>query len=169
MQKTAYEMRISDWSSDVCSSDLLRKKVAVFQQPHYLENYLQSIFDCVPDLKGNTLIIGGDGRYHNRDAIQTAASLAAANGVARLVIGQGGLLSTPAASNLIRVRNAAGGLLLTASHNPAGPDGDFGIKFNVAGGGQASASLTSRLHEHSKTISHYRVLDRKSTRLNSSH
>src|SRR3546814_12271567 len=79
-------------------------------------------------LKGNTLIIGGDGRYHNRDAIQTAASLAAANGVARLVIGQGGLLSTPAASNLIRVRNAAGGLLLTASHNPAGPAGDFGIK-----------------------------------------
>src|SRR3546814_1384147 len=89
-------MRISDWSSDLCSSDLgiavLRKKVAVFQQPHYLENYLQSIFVCVPDLKGNTLIIGGDGRYHNRDAIQTAASLAAANGVARLVIGQGGLL-----------------------------------------------------------------------------
>jgi phosphoglucomutase len=137
----------------------LRKKVAVFQQPHYLENYLQSIFDCVPELKGNTLVIGGDGRYHNRDAIQTAASLAAANGVARLIIGQGGLLSTPAASNLIRVRNAAGGLLLTASHNPAGPDGDFGIKFNVAGGGQASESLTSRLYEHSKTISRYRVFE----------
>lgn len=137
----------------------LRKKVAVFQQPHYLENYLQSIFDCVPELKGNTLIIGGDGRYHNRDAIQTAASLAAANGVARLVIGQGGLLSTPAASNLIRIRNAAGGLLLTASHNPAGPDGDFGIKFNVAGGGQASERLTSRLYEHSKTISRYRVFE----------
>lgn len=137
----------------------LRKKVAVFQQPHYLENYLQSIFDCVPELKGNTLIIGGDGRYHNRDAIQTAASLAAANGVARIVIGQGGLLSTPAASNLIRVRNAAGGLLLTASHNPAGPDGDFGIKFNVAGGGQASESLTSRLLEHSKTISRYRAFE----------
>jgi phosphoglucomutase len=137
----------------------LRKKVAVFQQPHYLENYLQSIFDCVPELKGGTLVIGGDGRYHNRDAIQTAASLAAANGVARLVIGQGGLLSTPAASNLIRVRNAAGGLLLTASHNPAGADGDFGIKFNVAGGGQAGESLTARLYEHSKTIQRYRVYE----------
>ncbi|NGY06118.1 alpha-D-glucose phosphate-specific phosphoglucomutase [Solimonas terrae] len=137
----------------------LRKKVAVFQQPHYLENYLQSIFDCVPELKGSTLVIGGDGRYHNRDAIQTAASLAAANGVARIIIGQGGLLSTPAASNLIRIRKAAGGLLLTASHNPAGPDGDFGIKFNVAGGGQASESLTSRLYEHSKTIQRYRVLE----------
>jgi phosphoglucomutase len=137
----------------------LRKKVAVFQQPHYLENYLQAIFDCVPELKGGTLVIGGDGRYHNRDAIQTTASIAAANGIARLIIGQGGLLSTPAASNLIRVRNAAGGLLLTASHNPAGPDGDFGIKFNVAGGGQASESLTTRIYELSKTISRYRVLD----------
>lgn len=137
----------------------LRKKVAVFQQPHYLENYLQTIFDCVPELKGNTLVIGGDGRYHNRDAIQTAASLAAANGVARIIIGQGGLLSTPAASNLIRVRKAAGGFLLTASHNPAGPDGDFGIKFNVAGGGQAGEGLTARLYEHSKTISRYRVLE----------
>lgn len=137
----------------------LRKKVAVFQQPHYLENYLQSIFDCVPDLKGATLVIGGDGRYHNRDAIQTAASMAAANGVARVIIGQGGLLSTPAASNLIRVRAAAGGFLLTASHNPAGPDGDFGIKFNIAGGGQASEGLTTRLYEHSKTISRYRVFE----------
>ncbi|NKF22587.1 alpha-D-glucose phosphate-specific phosphoglucomutase [Solimonas marina] len=137
----------------------LRKKVAVFQQPHYLENYLQSIFDCVPELKGRTLVIGGDGRYHNRAAIQTAVAMAAANGVARVVIGQGGLLSTPAASNLIRVRDAAGGLLLTASHNPAGPDGDFGIKFNVAGGGQATEGLTSRLYEHSKTISRYRVFD----------
>lgn len=137
----------------------LRKKVAVFQQPHYLENYLQSIFDCVPELKGNTLVIGGDGRYHNRDAIQTAGSLAAANGVARLIIGQGGLLSTPAASNLIRVRGAAGGFLLTASHNPAGPDGDFGIKFNIAGGGQASEGLTNRIYECSKSLQRYRVYE----------
>ncbi|MFT4047005.1 MAG: alpha-D-glucose phosphate-specific phosphoglucomutase [Solimonas sp.] len=137
----------------------LRKKVAVFQQPHYLENYLQSIFDCVPELKGGTLVIGGDGRYHNRDAIQTTAAIAAANGVARLIIGQGGLLSTPAASNLIRVRGAAGGLLLTASHNPAGPDGDFGLKFNVAGGGQALESLTTRIFETSKAITRYRVFE----------
>lgn len=137
----------------------LRKKVEVFQQPHYLENFLQSIFDCAPELKGATLVIGGDGRYHNRDAIRTAAAMASANGVARIVIGQGGLLSTPAASHLIRKLGAAGGLVLTASHNPAGPDGDFGIKFNIAGGGQAGEALTGRIHEHSKRISHYRVDD----------
>ncbi len=148
----------------------LRKKVAVFQQPHYLENFLQSIFDCVPALKGATLVIGGDGRYHNRDAIQTAVAIAAGNGVATVIVGQGGLLSTPAASNLIRVRNAQGGFLFTASHNPAGPDGDFGIKFNVAGGGQAAEALTDRLYDTSKTISRYRVweggsvdLDRRGT------
>ncbi|HVT33996.1 MAG TPA: alpha-D-glucose phosphate-specific phosphoglucomutase, partial [Nevskiaceae bacterium] len=115
----------------------LRKKVAVFQQPHYLENFLQSVFDCAPELKGKSLVIGGDGRYHNRAAIQTAIAMAAANGVTRVIVGQGGLLSTPAVSNLIRKRGAAGGMVFTASHNPAGPDGDFGIKFNVAGGGQA--------------------------------
>lgn len=135
----------------------LRKKVAVFQQPHYLENFLQSIFDCMPELKGKTLVIGGDGRYHNRAAIQTAIAMAAANGVMRIVIGQGGLLSTPAASHLIRKLNAAGGLVLTASHNPAGPDGDFGIKFNLAGGGQASEGLTHRIYEHSKTLKSYRI------------
>lgn len=135
----------------------LRKKVAVFQQPHYLENFLQSIFDCVPELRGATLVIGGDGRYYNRTAIQTACSIAAGNGVARIVIGQGGLLSTPAASHLIRKRGAQGGLLFTASHNPAGPDGDFGIKFNVAGGGQASEGLTNRIYEASKQLARYRV------------
>lgn len=137
----------------------LRKKVAVFQQPHYLENFLQSIFDVVPELRGATLVIGGDGRFHNRDAIQTAIAMAAANGVARVVVGQGGLLSTPAASNLIRQRNAAGGFLLTASHNPAGPDGDFGIKLNIAGGGQAGEGLTARIFEASKTLTRYRIDD----------
>lgn len=137
----------------------LRKKVAVFQQPHYLENYLQAIFDSVPALKGATLIVGGDGRYHNRDAIHTAIAMAAGNGIGRVVVGQGGLLSTPAASHLIRVRQAQGGLLFTASHNPAGPDGDFGIKFNVAGGGQAAESLTDRLYEVSKTLARYRVFE----------
>jgi phosphoglucomutase len=137
----------------------LRKKVAVFQQPHYLENFLQSIFDCAPALKGASLIIGGDGRYHNRTAIQTAIAVAAGNGVARVIVGQGGLLSTPAASNLIRRRDAAGGLILTASHNPAGPDGDFGIKFNIAGGGQANEGLTNRIYETSKSIARYRVFE----------
>ena len=137
----------------------LRKKVAVFQQPHYLENFLQSIFDVETSLRGQTLVIGGDGRYYNREAIYTAIAMAAGNGIAHIIVGQGGMLSTPAASILIRSRGAAGGLLFTASHNPAGPDGDFGIKFNVRGGGQANESLTSRIYEHSKTISRYRVAE----------
>ena len=99
----------------------LRKKVAVFQQPHYLENYLQSVFDCVPELKGRTLVLGGDGRHHNRAAIQPAIAIAAGNGVQRVIVGQGGLLSTPAASQLNRLRKAAGGFILTASHNQTRP------------------------------------------------
>ena len=137
----------------------LRKKVAVFQQPHYLENFLQSIFDVDMRLRGGTLVIGGDGRYHNRTAIQTAIAMAAANGVTRVMVGQGGLLSTPAASHLIRLRGAAGGFLLTASHNPAGEDGDFGIKYNVAGGGQANEGLTDRIYEHSKQITRYKTIE----------
>jgi phosphoglucomutase len=135
----------------------LRKQVRVFQQPGYLENFLQSTFDCVPGLKGSALVIGGDGRFHNRAAIATAISMAAANGISRIIVGQGGLLSTPAASHLIRKRRAGGGLVLTASHNPAGPDGDFGIKFNVAGGGQASESLTDQIFERSLSISRYLI------------
>ena len=137
----------------------LRKKVAVFQQPHYLENFLQAIFDVETSLRGGTLVIGGDGRYHNREAIYTAVAMAAGNGIARVIVGQGGILSTPAASTMIRLHQAAGGLLLTASHNPAGPDGDFGIKFNVAGGGQASETLTGRIFEASKAISRYRIFE----------
>ncbi|MDE2150452.1 MAG: alpha-D-glucose phosphate-specific phosphoglucomutase [Gammaproteobacteria bacterium] len=137
----------------------LRKKVAVFQQPHYLENFLQSIFDCHPSLRGASLVIGGDGRYHNRDAIGTAVAMAVANGVAKVIIGQGGLLTTPAASHLIRLRGAAGGLIFTASHNPAGPEGDFGVKFNVAGGGQADVALTGKIHAHSRELARYRICD----------
>jgi phosphoglucomutase len=137
----------------------LRKKVGVFQQPHYLENFLQSIFDVDTGLRGRTLVIGGDGRFYNREAIHTAIAMAAANGVARVVVGQGGLLSTPAASHLIRLRQAGGGFLFTASHNPAGPDGDFGIKYNVAGGGQATEGLTAKLYEHSKAITRYRIVE----------
>ncbi len=137
----------------------LRKKVSVFQQPHYLESFLQSIFDLDPALKGATLVIGGDGRYHNRAAIQTAISMAAANGVRKIIVGKGGLLSTPAASHLIRSHGAAGGLVLTASHNPAGPKGDFGIKYNVAGGGQAPEGLTDKIFEHSKILVRYRLIE----------
>jgi phosphoglucomutase len=135
----------------------LRKKVAVFQQPHYLENFLQCAFDALPSLKSGLVVIGGDGRYHNRAAIQTAIAIAAGNGVLRIVVGQGGMLSTPACSHLIRKLRAAGGFIFTASHNPAGPDGDFGIKLNVAGGGQAGEGLTERIYELAKGVARYRV------------
>src|ERR1043165_999076 len=137
----------------------LRKRVAVFQQPHYVENYLQSVFDCLPVLKGGLLVIGGDGRYHNRTAIKTALGMAAANGVQRVLVGQGGLLTTPAASHLVRLHQAQAGFIFTASHNPAGPDGDFGIKVNVAGGGQASEGLTERIYERSRALQHYRIAE----------
>ena len=135
----------------------LRKKVAVFQQPHYLENFLQAIFDVEASLKGKTLVMGGDGRYHNRTAIQTAIAMAAANGVAKVIVGQGGILSTPASSHLIRQSGAAGGFVFTASHNPAGEDGDFGIKFNIYGGGQAGEALTDKIFDASKAIAKYSI------------
>lgn len=153
------EIQTKPYSDQKSGTAGLRKKVAVFQQPHYLENFLQSIFDVETGLRGKTLIIGGDGRFYNRDAIYTAIAMAAANGIARVIVGQGGLLSTPAASNLIRQRRAGGGFLFTASHNPAGPDGDFGIKFNIAGGGQAPEGLTARIYEQSKAIQRYRVAE----------
>ena len=115
----------------------LRKKVRVFQMPHYLENFVQSIFDTQSDLKGGTLVLGGDGRFYNRQAIQTILRMTAANGIARVIVGQGGLLSTPAASCIIRKYQTNGGIILSASHNPGGPDEDFGIKFNTANGGPA--------------------------------
>ena len=137
----------------------LRKKVTVFQQENYLENFVQSIFDALAMGDDATLILGGDGRYYNREAIQTITAMSAANGISRLVIGKGGLLSTPAASNLIRKQRADAGILLTASHNPGGPDGDFGIKFNTATGGQASEQMTEAVFARSQTISAYRIAD----------
>ncbi|TAM11286.1 MAG: alpha-D-glucose phosphate-specific phosphoglucomutase [Nevskiaceae bacterium] len=137
----------------------LRRKTAVFQQPHYLENFLQSIFNVEPALRDATLVIGGDGRYHNRKAIRTAIAMATANGVARVIVGQGGFLSTPAASHLIRLRNAAGGFVFTASHNPAGAEGDFGIKYSRAGGGQASTELTEQIFAHSRKLASYRIFE----------
>ena len=107
----------------------LRKKVTVFQQPHYLENFVQALFNSLDGYEGATLVVGGDGRYYNRTAIQTILKMAAANGFGRVLLGCDGLLSTPAASALIRQHQAFGGIILSASHNPAGPDGDFGIKF----------------------------------------
>lgn len=147
------------FSDQKCGTAGLRRKVAVFRQPHYLENFIQSVLDCVPALQGGTLVIGGDGRFFNREAIQIVLRMAAANGVSRAIVGCGGLLSTPAGSHLIRTANAQGGFLLTASHNPAGPDGDFGIKFNVAGGGQASETLTDACYQRSLVIERYKIAD----------
>jgi phosphoglucomutase len=135
----------------------LRKKVKVFQQQHYLENFVQAIFDSLPDLKGTTLVLGGDGRYYNRIAIQTIIKMAIANGFGGLIIGQGGLLSTPAASNLIRKYNAFGGLILSASHNPGGPNEDFGIKYNSGNGGPAPEKDTVQFYQRSQTIDRYYI------------
>ena len=137
----------------------LRKKVTVFQTPHYLENFVQAIFDTREDLRGGTLALGGDGRYYNRQAIQTIIRMAAANGVARIIVGQGGLLSTPAASCVIRKYRTNGGIILSASHNPGGPDGDFGIKFNTANGGPAPESVTEAIFARTLAISEYRTLE----------
>jgi phosphoglucomutase len=137
----------------------LRKKVTVFQQPHYAENFVQSVFDVIEVPAGATLVVGGDGRFHNQTVIQTAIRMAAANGFGRVVVGQGGILSTPAASNLIRQREAFGGLILSASHNPGGPDGDFGIKYNVANGGPAPEKITDAIFARTKEIDQYRIAE----------
>ena len=130
----------------------LRKKVPVFQQPNYAENFIQSVFDTVSREPSSTLVIGGDGRFHNRVVIQQAIRMAAANGYGRLLVGQGGILSTPAASNLIRNYGASGGLILSASHNPGGPQGDFGIKYNIANGGPAPESVTEAIFQRTTTV-----------------
>ena len=135
----------------------LRKKVAEFQQPRYLENFLQSIFDSVG--KVETLVVGGDGRFHNREAIQTILGMAAANGVGRVLLGRGGLLSTPAISCVIRKYGASGGIVLSASHNPGGPDGDFGIKYNIANGGPAPEKVTEAIYTQSRKIARYLIAD----------
>lgn len=137
----------------------LRKKVRVFQEQGYLENFVQSIFDSLDEITGKTLVLGGDGRYFNRQAIQTIIKMAAANGFAELIIGQGGLLSTPAASNIIRKYEAYGGLILSASHNPGGPDDDFGIKYNVSNGGPAPEKYTTAFYQRSLTIDSYRIAE----------
>lgn len=137
----------------------LRKKVRVFEQSGYAENFLQSIFDVVARPKGATLVIGGDGRYYNRTVIQQAIRIAAANGYTRALVGRGGLLSTPAVSHLIRKYEASGGLILSASHNPAGRDGDFGIKFNVANGGPAPEAITDAIHARTLTIDRWLAED----------
>ena len=135
----------------------LRKRVQAFRQPHYLENFVQSIFDTIAAPEGSILVLGGDGRYYNREAIQVILKMAAANGFGRVLVGRGGILSTPAASCVIRKYQTYGGIILSASHNPGGPDGDFGIKFNTANGGPAPEKITEAIFSASETISQYRI------------
>jgi phosphoglucomutase len=142
----------------------LRKKTRVFMQPGYLENFVQSVFNSVRaeaggDFREATLVVGGDGRYFNREAIQTIIRMAAANGFGRLLVGRGGILSTPAVSAVIRRRQAFGGLVLSASHNPGGIDEDFGIKYNTQSGGPAPEAVTERIYAETQTLKEYRTLE----------
>lgn len=137
----------------------LRKKVTVFQQINYLENFVQSLFNSLDDYQGKSLVLGGDGRYFNREAIQIIIKITVANGFSELIIGQGGLLSTPAASNIIRKYKAFGGIILSASHNPGGQYEDFGIKYNVSNGGPAPEKFTDMLFANTKTISEYKIAE----------
>ncbi len=137
----------------------LRKRVPTFQQKHYLENFVQSIFDTIAAPPGATLVLGGDGRYFNREAIQIILKMAAAYGFGHVLVGKSGILSTPAASCVIRKYATYGGLILSASHNPGGPDGDFGIKYNTANGGPAPEKITEAIFTASKTIAQYRILN----------
>ena len=145
----------------------LRKKVKVFQQPNYLENFVQSIFDALDGFQGQTLVVGGDGRFYNREAIQVIVKMAAANGFGKLMVGRGALLSTPAASCVIRKYDTFGGIILSASHNPGGPEADFGIKYNASNGGPAAENITEAIYRLSLDINQYRIADNKDIDLDS--
>ncbi len=137
----------------------LRKKVPVFAQPHYAQNFIQSTFDSLDGFKGKILVVGGDGRYYNHEVIQVVIRMAAANGFGKVMVGQGGILSTPAASNIVRKYHAFGGLILSASHNPGGPTEDFGIKYNIGNGGPAPEKITDAIFANTKVISRYLTVD----------
>ena len=145
----------------------LRKKTRVFMEPHYLENFIQSVFNAIGGIRGKTLVVGGDGRYFNAQAIQVILRMMAAGGASRAIVGQNGLLSTPAASHLIRLNGADGGLILSASHNPGGIDEDFGVKFNGANGGPAPESVTAKMFEATKVITSYQIADSQDADLSS--
>ncbi len=149
----------SSFSDQKPGTSGLRKSSLQFEQPHYLETFVQAIFQTLPGLKGGLLVLGGDGRYGNMRAIDLILRMAAANGVSRVITTTNGILSTPAASNLIRIHNAVGGIILSASHNSGGPEGDFGVKINAANGGPASESLTNAIFDASKSILEYEIID----------
>jgi phosphoglucomutase len=161
---TIREIPLAPYTDQRPGTSGLRKKVSVFRQPGYLEAFVQSLFDALPEAVGDsaagkTLVLGGDGRFFNDVAIRAIVAIAAANGVGQLLVGRDGLLSTPAASAVIRKHGCFGGIILSASHNPAGADGDFGIKFNTANGGPAPERVTEAIWRHSRSIASYRTID----------
>lgn len=137
----------------------LRKKSKVVLQENYLENFVQSVFDAIGGVKGLTFILGGDGRYYNKIAIQKIIKMSAANGMKKVIVGQNGFISTPASSHVLLMNKADGGFVLSASHNPGGINGDFGIKYAVASGGQCPTAVSDKIYEISKTITEYKTLD----------
>ncbi|WP_297106952.1 alpha-D-glucose phosphate-specific phosphoglucomutase [uncultured Devosia sp.] len=163
---TAKTIETTPYADQKPGTSGLRKRVPVFQQPNYVENFIQSVFDSLEGFGGKTLVIGGDGRFYNDVAIQKAIRIAAANGFGKVMVGKGGILSTPAASNIIRHYRAFGGLVLSASHNPGGPEGDFGIKYNVSNGGPAPEKITDAVFARTKVIDSYKTLDAPDIDLN---
>jgi len=137
----------------------LRKKTSVFMSRHYLENFVQSTFDAIGGAEGKCFVLGGDGRYFNDRAAQVILRMAAASGARRVIVGQGALLSTPAASHLIRLNRTDGGIILSASHNPGGPNADFGVKFNMPNGGPAPEAVTEAIFARTAAITSYRILE----------
>jgi phosphoglucomutase len=146
----------------------LRKKVKVFQEKNYTENFVQCILDAAgeAEIKGSTLIVGGDGRFFLKEAVDLIIRICAGNGVSRVMVGQDGILSTPAVSALIRSNKANGGIICTASHNPGGPNNDFGIKFNCDNGGPAPDAFTNKMYDLSLKIKEYKIVDGVSVDLN---
>jgi len=153
------EIKTTPFADQKPGTSGLRKRVPVFAQPNYVENFVQSVIDSLEGFKGKTLVIGGDGRYHNDVAIQAIIRIAAANGFGKAMVGQGGILSTPGTSHIIRHYKAFGGFILSASHNPGGPDGDFGIKYNIGNGGPAPEKITDAVFARSKVIDRYLIND----------
>ena len=157
MNKTSQTIKTTPFTDQKPGTSGLRKSVKQFKKQDYLQNFIQAIFNTLDGIVGSTLIVGGDGRYFNREAIQIILRMAAANQVSKIILGQHGILSTPAASNLIRKYQALGGIILSASHNAGGPEGDFGVKFNVSNGGPAPESITEAIFEHSKNLTYYKI------------
>jgi phosphoglucomutase len=154
---TAETVSVTPIDGQVPGTSGLRKKTVVFMQPGYLESFVQSVFDAIGGAVGKTFVVGGDGRYYNTQAIQVILKMAAANGAAKVIVGQNGILSTPAASHLIRLNKTDGGLILSASHNPGGITEDFGLKFNTANGGPAPENVTDEITRCSASISEYKI------------